>query len=151
MELDFWYFYDNGEHFRLFPDLLKCIADNTILKLNQNIKGVDHVNQRLSCTFQKIVVCENCLYYDSISEFYSAHRYCIECTCDHACCPICKIGYHAVNISEWARTIDPPAGFVVCAVTLSRSQGCGTMQPRLVSIAIKHSARILCLKWFYTA
>jgi hypothetical protein len=63
--------------------------------LNQNTKGI-YVNPG----FQKIVVCENCLYYDSISEFYNAHGYCIECLCDHAYCPICNIGYYAVNISE---------------------------------------------------
>jgi len=67
--------------------------------LNQNTKGI-YANQGFSGGFQKIVVCENCLYYDNISEFYNAHRYCIECLCDHAFCPICKIGYHAVNISE---------------------------------------------------
>ena len=63
--------------------------------LNQNTKGI-----YVDPGFQKIVVCENCLYYDRISEFYNAHGYCIECLCDHASCPICNIGYHAVNISE---------------------------------------------------
>jgi hypothetical protein len=57
------------------------------------------LNQGLFDGCQKIIVCENCLHYDSISEFYNAHRFCIECLCDLACCP-CKIGYHAVNISE---------------------------------------------------
>ena len=84
----------------MFPALFKCISDNTTEKLSQNTKGVDYVNQRYSNGFRKIVVCENCLYYDSISEFYNAHRYCLECLCDHACCPVCKIGYHAINISE---------------------------------------------------
>jgi len=81
--------------------LFKCISDNTTEKLSQNTKGIDYVNQRFSNGFRKIVVCENCLYYGSISEFYNAHRYCLECLCDHACCPVCKIGYHAINISEW--------------------------------------------------
>ena len=94
------YFRQLWEHLRLFPALFKCISDNTTENLSQNTKGVDYVNQRYSNGFRKIVVCENCLYYDSISEFYNAHRYCLECLCDHACCPVCKIGYHAINISD---------------------------------------------------
>jgi len=46
----------------------------------------------------KIVVCESCLHYDHISEFYNGTRYCLECLSDHASCPVCKSGYHAVNI-----------------------------------------------------
>ena len=71
--------------------------------LSQNTQGINCDSEIFSDDFRKIVVCENCLYYDRMSHFYNAHRYCIECLCDHACCPICKIGYHAVNISEWAK------------------------------------------------
>ena len=83
----------------MFPALLKCIGNNMTGMLNQNTKGI-YANQGFSGGFQKIVVCENCLYYDNITEFYNAHRYCMECLSDHAFCPVCKIGYHAVNISE---------------------------------------------------
>ena len=77
------------------PLYLKSTGDDTTGMTKQDTKGV-----YVSDGFQKIVVCENCLYYYSISEFYNAHGYCIECLCDHASCPICNIGYHAVNISE---------------------------------------------------
>jgi len=45
---------------------------------------------------RKFVICENCLHSDSICMFYDAHRYCVECLCDHACCPECSSGYHAI-------------------------------------------------------
>ncbi len=48
----------------------------------------------------KHVVCENCLHFDSICAFYSAHKFCVECLCDHASCPACREGYHAVTISD---------------------------------------------------
>jgi len=55
-------------------------------------------SQKLTVPHKKIVVCESCLHYDHISEFYNGTRYCLECLSDHACCPVCKSGYHAVNI-----------------------------------------------------
>ena len=88
-------FCENGDYCKLSPALLK--AEETI---SQGCRTKIQKGIYLSDGFQKIVVCENCLYYDSISEFYNAHRYCLECLCDHACCPICKIGYHPANISE---------------------------------------------------
>lgn len=95
---------------RLSAALFKCISYNTPEKLSQTTKR--DINQRFSNGFRKIVVCENCLYYASISEFYSAHRYCLECLCDHACCPVCNISYHAINISEWPPSaITPPDPF----------------------------------------
>jgi hypothetical protein len=69
--------------------------------LDIGIQYYIHADNSMSqAGFRKIVVCENCLYHGNISEFYDAHKYCIDCLCDHACCPICRIGYHAVNISE---------------------------------------------------
>lgn len=50
----------------------------------------------------KFVICENCLYTDSICAFYDANRYCVECLCDHACCPECSSGYHAITIADQA-------------------------------------------------
>jgi hypothetical protein len=48
----------------------------------------------------KFVICENCLHTDSICAFYDANRYCVECLCDHACCPECSSGYHAITIAD---------------------------------------------------
>lgn len=52
-----------------------------------------HLNQK-----DKLVTCQNCFYADSICAFYDANRYCVECLCDHACCPECNSGYHAIRI-----------------------------------------------------
>lgn len=46
----------------------------------------------------RIVTCENCLYSDAICIFYDASKYCIECLSDHASCPKCGSGYHAIRI-----------------------------------------------------
>lgn len=54
-----------------------------------------HLNQK-----DKLVTCQNCFYSDSICAFYDANRYCVECLCDHACCPECNSGYHAITIVE---------------------------------------------------
>jgi len=64
------------------------------VKLSGEFASTD--NPRL----QKILVCENCLYYDSISEFKAARRFCTDCLCDHFSCPICKSSYHAVQMSD---------------------------------------------------
>lgn len=47
---------------------------------------------------EKIVTCENCLYSDALGIFYDASKYCIECLDDHASCPECGSGYHAITI-----------------------------------------------------
>jgi len=48
--------------------------------------------------FKKLVTCENCLYSDTLCVFSDANSYCIECLCDHASCPECGSGYHAITI-----------------------------------------------------
>ena len=51
-------------------------------------------------SYTKYVVCEDCLYSDSMCAFYNAHRYCTECLSDHASCPECNSAYHAITISD---------------------------------------------------
>lgn len=46
----------------------------------------------------KIVTCGNCLYSNALGIFYDASKYCIECLSDHASCPECGSGYHAITI-----------------------------------------------------
>ena len=47
---------------------------------------------------RKFVTCENCLYSSTLCIFYGANKYCVECLCDHASCPECGSGYHAISI-----------------------------------------------------
>jgi len=72
---------------------------NTI-KLNILFRTIEIVDRLDSNPCRKFVICENCLYSDSICMFYDAHRYCVECLCDHACCPQCSSGYHAIMIAD---------------------------------------------------
>ena len=48
--------------------------------------------------FWKLVTCEDYLYSDTLGIFYDANKYCVECLCDHASCPMCGSGYHAIMI-----------------------------------------------------
>ena len=82
------------------------VYESTLLKYiltadwNFNYKLCGEFMSNDNSQLQKILVCENCLYYDSISEFKAAHRFCIDCLCDHFSCPICKSSYHAVQMLD---------------------------------------------------
>lgn len=82
------------------------VYESTLLKYiltvdwNFNYKLCGEFMSNDGSQLQKILVCENCLYYDSISEFKAAHRFCIDCLCDHFSCPICKSSYHAVQMLD---------------------------------------------------
>lgn len=82
------------------------VYESTLLKYiltadwNFNYKLCGEFMSNDDSQLQKILVCENCLYYDSISEFKAAHRFCIDCLCDHFSCPICKSSYHAVQMLD---------------------------------------------------
>jgi hypothetical protein len=75
-------------------------SENTTIKLNILFETTESVDRLDSNPCRKFVICENCLHSDSICTFYDAHRYCVECLCDHACCPECSSGYHAIMISD---------------------------------------------------
>jgi len=68
--------------------LINYFAHNIFTKMHR--LGLDH----------RFVTCENCLYSDTICAFYDAGKYCIECLCDHASCPRCNSGYHAITIVD---------------------------------------------------
>jgi hypothetical protein len=82
------------------------VYESTLLKYiltadwNFNYKLSGEFMSNDNSQLQKILVCENCLYYDSISEFKAARRFCTDCLCDHFSCPICKSSYHAVQMSD---------------------------------------------------
>lgn len=75
-------------------------SENTTIKLNILFETTEIVDRLDSNPCRKFVICENCLHSDSICTFYDAHRYCVECLCDHACCPACSSGYHAIMIAD---------------------------------------------------
>jgi hypothetical protein len=75
-------------------------SENTTIKLNILFGRSEIVDRLDSNPCRKFVICENCLHSDSICTFYDAHRYCVECLCDHACCPECSSGYHAIMIAD---------------------------------------------------
>ena len=75
-------------------------SENTTIKLNILFETIEIVDRLDSNPCRKFVICENCLHSDSICTFYDAHRYCVECLCDHACCPECSSGYHAIMIAD---------------------------------------------------
>ncbi len=75
-------------------------SKHTTIKLNISFGTIEIVDRLVSNPCKKFVICENCLYSGSICTFYDAHRYCVECLCDHACCPECSSGYHAIMIAD---------------------------------------------------
>ena len=75
-------------------------SENTTIKLNILFETIEIVDRLDSNPCRKFVICESCLHSDSICTFYDAHRYCVECLCDHACCPECSSAYHAIMIAD---------------------------------------------------
>lgn len=53
-----------------------------------------------SIQYGDVVTCQNCLYSDTVCAFYDANKFCVECICDHASCPQCSSGYHAITIVD---------------------------------------------------